>query len=112
MKIIFFLVIVPCLSGCVKFNCYSSINYAKEQGDKYCRKANNDRDLCKSLEIAGKKVCRVSNDNPIDCLVSGYGKEMFIRIYYNECVNLDEQTCNLNKACDFTFKNPLDMRFN
>lgn len=99
-------------SGCSEFACYSNIDYVKNQSDKFCVQGNNNKQLCESLKIAEENICKMSIENKNDCVSSGYGLEMFIRIPYSDCVRIAERDiCNAKQPCKWSFRDPMEMKF-
>ena len=111
MKAIYVASLMLGVSGCVEFSCYSNLDHAKHQGNKFCAQGNGNKQLCESLAIADKNVCRLSIETPSNCVVSGYGIETFVRIPHYECAKLKEEACQSTQSCAWTFKNPVEMRF-
>jgi hypothetical protein len=112
MKAFFFVCLVLSLSGCVEYKCYSSPEWAIKQGDEFCSQAGNDVDKCLSLIIAETNVCVPNKYKDDKCVASRAGISLFIRIPYQECIEINKrESCLENKACDYRFKNPLYMRW-
>jgi hypothetical protein len=98
------------VSGCVEYACYSSVGHAVRLANKFCSQGNGSKELCKSLEIDGS-VCGPEDTSANECLPLGSGIQTFIRIPYYECTELDEKVCRSNDACEWTFKDPIQMKF-
>jgi|GEM_PF-4413090 len=111
MKVTFIIFQILLTSGCVELRCYSSIDDAIGEGDKFCGQGIGNKQLCEELIIARKKACRLSKDDDSTCVVSGQGIETIISGAQPKCTQLDEKSCRTLKSCEWTFKNPIDMKF-
>jgi hypothetical protein len=107
-----YMVLLMIVSGCVEFDCYSSLSYAKEQANNFCMTGKSDKELCESLKFEGKeKVCGISKNDNNACMATGFGIETFIRIPQYECKGLNEKMCKSKKSCDWNFKDYVGAKF-
>lgn len=101
-------------SSCVKFECYSNINYAQKQAQEFCDQAQGNPKLCESLRVGNKIMCRVNKQDNNKCLSSSDGIQTFVRIPYSECrKQLEENSCIAKEYCSWTFdySDPYNIRF-
>ncbi len=107
MKTAFIVFLLVGASGCVDFKCYSNIAYARKAAEEFCSQANANQNLCESLKIYGKNVCKFAKSPSDKCKSLGDTLQTFARILYPDCNGLDEKICRSKESCGWTFKNPL-----
>lgn len=111
MKTAFIVFLLIGASSCVDFKCYSSIDYASKGAEELCSQANTNQNLCDSLKIYGKNVCKFTKSESDICKPLGESLQIFARILYLECNGLDEKVCRTKESCKWTFKDPLLGKF-
>lgn len=111
LKALYAVLLLVEASSCVELSCYSNLDFAKMQGDKFCSQGSGNRDQCESLIIFDKKVCKYQEKDNHTCEIWGQGIEVFARIPSNECRKLDQKICRTKKSCEWTFNDPVEMRF-
>lgn len=108
--ILMLMLILVWSSGCVEVACYSNVDYATEQAEKFCSQGNGDKKRCDSLKI-DRNICGIAKDSEDKCIADSLGIQTFIRIRVPECSQLDEATCKTKEFCDWTFKDSAKMAF-
>lgn len=111
MKTIFILFLFLGAGSCVEFKCYSDQDYAINGAKEFCNQGNGKKELCESLKIYDKNICSFEKYTKDACRPLGDSIDIFARIPFPDCMDLDKKTCKEKDFCRWTFKDPIGMKF-